>query len=130
MSLIGIINELTVSNIESSIDFYRNIFNFEIEYTDGNPITWVQLRKDNFRIMLEDYNIVTKEIEKIPLKTNSSNIIKFEYNDFEEFKNLYNKCKNEFCEFCMEYTETEYGKIEFGVFDLDKNIILVSFEKN
>jgi len=50
--------------------------------------------------------------------------------DFEEFKNLYNKCKNEFCEFCMEYTETEYGKIEFGVFDLDKNIILVSFEKN
>ncbi len=130
MSLIGIINELTVSNIESSIDFYRNIFNFEIEYTDGNPITWVQLKKDNFRIMLEDYNVVTKEIEKFPLKTNSSNIIKFEYDDFEEFKNLYNKCKNEFCEFCMEYTETEYGKIEFGVFDLDKNIILVSFEKN
>ena len=130
MSLIGIINELTVSNIESSIDFYKNIFNFEIEYTDGNPITWVQLKKDNFRIMLEDYNVVTKEIEKFPLKTNSSNIIKFEYDDFEEFKNLYNKCKNEFCEFCMECTETEYGKIEFGVFDLDKNIILVSFEKN
>ena len=26
-NLIGIINELTVSNIESSIDFYKNIFN-------------------------------------------------------------------------------------------------------
>lgn len=45
MSLVSIINELTVSNIESSIDFYKNIFNFEIEYTDGNPITWVQLKK-------------------------------------------------------------------------------------
>ena len=30
----------------------------------------------------------------------------------------------------MEYTETEYGKIEFGIYDLDKNIILVSFKNN
>lgn len=129
MSLVSIINELTVSNIESSIDFYKNIFNFEIEYTDGNPITWVQLKKDNLKIMLEDYKTVTKEIKKFPLKANSSNIIKFEYNDFEEFKTLYDNCKNKSCTFCMEYTETEYGKIEFGVFDLDKNIILISFEK-
>lgn len=129
MSLVEIINELTVSNIESSIEFYKNIFNFEIEYTDGNPITWVQLKKDNCKIMLESYDVAKEEIKKIPLKANSSNIIKFEYNDFEEFKTLYDNCKNESCTFCMEYTETEYGKIEFGVFDLDKNIILISFEK-
>lgn len=130
MSLVEIVNELTVSNIESSIEFYKNIFNFEIEYTDGNPINWVQLKKDNLIIMLEDYNEVTKEIENFPIKTDSSNIIKFEYNDLEEFKILYNNCKNQDCTFCMEYTETEYGKIEFGIYDLDKNIILVSFKNN
>lgn len=130
MSLVSIINELTVSSMEKSIEFYKNIFNFKIEYTDGNPINWVQLKKDNLIIMLEDYNAVTKEIENFPIKTNSSNIIKFEYDNFEEFKALYNNCKNEHCTFCMEYTETEYGKSEFGIYDLDKNIILVSFKNN
>lgn len=41
MSLINIINEFTVSNINDSIIFYKDIFDFEVEYTDGNPITWV-----------------------------------------------------------------------------------------
>lgn len=45
MSLINIINELTVSNMHDSLNFYKNIFGFETEYTDGNPITWVQIKK-------------------------------------------------------------------------------------
>ena len=40
MSLISITNELIVSNVKEPIDFYKNKFNFEIEYTDGNPIIW------------------------------------------------------------------------------------------
>lgn len=27
----------------------------------------------------------------------------------------------------MDYTKTEYGKIEFGIFDLDRNMIVVSY---
>lgn len=129
MSLINIVNELTVSNINNSINFYNEILNFEVEYTDGNPITWVQMRKDNMRIMLEDYQTVKKEIKDFPSKVNSSNLIKFEYDNFEEFKILYENCKSHMCLFFMEYTETEYGKIEFGIKDLDNNMILISFKK-
>ena len=62
MSLVSIINELTVSSMEKSIEFYKNIFNFKIESTDWNPINCVQLKKYNLIILLEDYNTVTKEI--------------------------------------------------------------------
>lgn len=129
MSLINIVNELTVSNINNSINFYNEILNFELEYKDGNPITWVQMRKDNMRIMLEDYQTVKKEIKDFPSKVNSSNLIKFEYDNFEEFKILYKNCKSHMCLFFMEYTETEYGKMEFGIKDLDNNMILISFKK-
>ena len=58
MSLISITNELIVSSVEETIEFYKKVFDFEIEYTDGNPITWAQLKKDEVRIMLEDYVFV------------------------------------------------------------------------
>ena len=27
----------------------------------------------------------------------------------------------------MDYTETDYGKVEFGIYDPDRNMIIVSF---
>ena len=128
MSLINIINELTVSSINDSIEFYKELFDFEIEYADGNPVTWVQMKKGNIRIMLEDYFAVKKEINKFPSKSNSSNIMKFEYDNLEEYKLLYDKCKNSLCEFFIEYTETDYGKIEFGILDPDNNMLVVSYK--
>ena len=127
MSLINIINELTVSNVKESIDFYKNIFNFEIEYTDGNPITWAQIIKDDVRIMLEDYTTVKEEINNFLEKVKSSNLIKFEYNNYNEFKYLYENCKNNLCTFVKDYSETNYGTIEFGILDIDNNINLISF---
>lgn len=94
MSLINIINELIVSNIEASKNFYINIFNFEIEYTDGNPINWYQLKKNNTKIMLEDYSTVKEEMKNFPSKVDSSNLLKFEYDNLQEFDNLYEKCRN------------------------------------
>lgn len=129
MSLINIINEFTVSNINDSIIFYKDIFDFEVEYTDGNPITWVQIKKDTKRIMLEDYQTVKKEINGFSEKVASSNLIKFEYDNLDEFITLYNNCKTHKCSFFMDYTETEYGKIEFGILDIDNNMILISFKK-
>ena len=129
MSLISITNELIVSNVKHSIGFYKNIFNFDIEYIDGNPITWAQLRKDKVRIMLEDYVTIKKEINDFPEEVRSCNLIKFEYDNYNEFKSLYNNCKNNLCSFFVEYNETDYGKIEFGILDIDNNMILVSFKK-
>lgn len=129
MGLMNITNELTVSNIDDSIKFYTNIFGFEIEYTDGNPITWVQIKKNSIRLMLEDYKTVNREMKSFPMKSNSSNLIKFEYDNLDELKCLYNTCKDNKCIFFMDYIETEYGKIEFGIKDLDNNMILISFKK-
>ncbi len=129
MSLISITNELIVSNVKESIDFYKNTFNFEIEYTDGNPITWAQLKKDEVRIMLEDYVTVKEEINIFPEKVKSCNLIKFEYDNYNEFKNLYDNCKNNLCSCFIDYNETDYGKIEFGILDIDNNMILISFRK-
>lgn len=60
--------------------------------------------------MLEDYQTVNTEIENFPMKTKSSNLIKFEYDNLDELKSLYDNCKNHNCTFFMDYIETEYGK--------------------
>ena len=84
MSLAMIINELIVENVENSIKFYEENFKFKAEITEGKPITWTQLRKDEVIIMLEDYNTVKNSISKYPNKVNSSNLIKFEYDELKE----------------------------------------------
>ena len=126
MSLINIINELTVSNVANSIKFYEDNFGFAVEFTEGTPVTWAQIKKDNLIMMLEDYNVVKNEIEQYPEKTNSSNLIKFEYSSVEEVKNLYSTLKKQGVSFFTDYTKTDYGKVEFGVYDLDNNMILIS----
>ena len=126
MSLINIINELTVSNVANSIKFYEKNFGFAVEFTEGMPIIWAQIKKDNLIMMLEDYNEVKNEIDQYPEKMNSSNLIKFEYSSIEEIKNLYSTLKKQGVKFFTDYTKTDYGKVEFGVFDLDNNMILIS----
>lgn len=126
MSLAMIINEFTVENVENSIKFYEENLKFETEITEGKPITWVRLRKDEVIIMLEDYNAVKKSISNYPNKVNSSNLIKFEYDELKEIEELHKNLKQNDIEFFMEYTKTDYGKVEFGILDPDKNMILIS----
>ncbi len=125
MSL-NIINELVVANVQNSIQFYENNFNFTTEMKEGKPITWAQLKNNEAIIMLEDYNTVKSEISNYPSKVHNSNLIKFEYNELREIKELYKTLKQNNIEFFMEYTETDYGKAEFGILDPDKNLILIS----
>lgn len=126
MSLNNIINELIVENVEESIKFYEDNFGFETNLTDGKPVTWAQLKKDGVTIMLEDYKEAKDSISNFPNKVNNSNLIKFEYSSLEEIKKMYNNFKGHNVNLFMEYTETDYGKAEFGIFDLDKNMILIS----
>ena len=126
MALNNIINELVVSNVSDSVKFYENNFGFILEDSFGEPIIWAMLKKDNVVLMFEDYNEACNEMNNYPPKVNSSNLIMFEYSDQESAKNLYNLLKENNVEFFKDYTETDYGKIEFGIYDLDKNMILVS----
>lgn len=126
MSLVNVVNELVVSNVSDSVKFYENNFGFSLEDSFGEPIIWAMLKKDNVVLMFEDYNEACNEMNNYPPKVNSSNLIMFEYSDQESAKNLYNLLKENNVEFFKDYTETDYGKIEFGIYDLDKNMILVS----
>lgn len=126
MELVEIVNEFTVNDVEGSIKFYNKYFDFETVQTDGNPITWVKLKKDNCIIMLESYNEVCKEIENYPRKVESSNLVKFKYKSREHILGLYNKFVNNDIKMFMELKETEYGSVEFGVIDPDGNMIVIS----
>ncbi len=58
MSLVNIVNELVVDNVKKSSNFYKENFGFEIEFVDGDPIVWMQMKNGNVRIMLEEYSKV------------------------------------------------------------------------
>lgn len=124
--MLDIINELVVDDVEKSIKFYEDYFGFEVKDVDGDPISWVRLEKDNCVIMLESYMAVVEEIKDYPIKTKSHNLIKFKYSEKEEIYRLYDLLKNNALIF-MELKTTEYGSIEFGVYDPDSNIIIVSY---
>ena len=126
MSLVNIINELVVSDVSKSVKFYEDNFGFNLEDSFGEPIVWAMVKKDNIVLMFEDYNEACNEMKNYPPKVNSSNLIMFEYSDQDSAKNLYELLKRNNVEFFKDYTETDYGKIEFGIYDLDKNMILVS----
>ena len=126
MSLTNIINEFVVEDVSKSIKFYEDNFGFSVDFTDGDPVNWAQLKKDNYLLMLVEYNTAKDEINSLPEKTNSSNLIKFEYSSLQEIKDIYNNLKKNNIEFFTDYTEMDYGKAEFGVYDIDKNMILVA----
>lgn len=126
MSLISVINELVVSDVSKSVKFYEDNFEFKLEDSFGELIVWAMVKKDNIVLMFEDYNEACNEVNNYPPKVNSSNLIMFEYSDQDSAKNLYELLKRNNVEFFKDYTETDYGKIEFGIYDLDKNMIIVS----
>lgn len=128
MSLVNIINELVVTNMQEAIKFYKQNLGFEIELTeeDSEPYTWVQMKNGDIKIMLEDYKTVCKEIEDFPKKTISTNLVKFKYDNEKEIIDLYNKLKENQVSFFMDLKKTEYGMIEYGILDSDENRIILS----
>jgi len=77
-----LINELVVSEIEPMINFYKNVFSFEVESIDEEkpPYSWCQMKNGENTIMFITYDKVSKEIKKFPNKSSSSNLLCFEIN--------------------------------------------------
>lgn len=120
-----IINELLVNNVNESIKFYKDFIGFEIVETIGNPINLVRLKNGDAELMLEDYKSAMKEFVKFPPKANSSNLIKFKYNNKEEVRIVYNKILNSSINIFAHLKETDYGTTEFAILDCDNNIIII-----
>ena len=121
-----IISELTVSDIEKSIKFYTTYFGFKVKLAEGEPLSWVQLDGDGAILMLQDYDEAKKEIGSMPKKASSSNLIRFEFDNARIVEDIYASLKRDGADIFIDFTKTDYGKIELGVYDLDRNMIIVS----
>ena len=127
MRLIEIINELVVTDIEKTMKFYKEYLGFDVIETDGTPIVWVKMKKDNQIMMFEEYDEVCGEIKNFPDKLRTSNLIKFRYDSIEELEKLYNELLKHNVGIFMEWKMSEYGSVEFGILDPDDNMLILSF---
>ncbi len=123
--------ELIVKDIKKTVDFYEKYFNFSIEMAapDNENFTWVQITNQNIKIMMQDFNQTKDEIINFPNTLASSNLIVLKYNNVEKIKEIYKLLLNDKIKFFTDIKETEYGTVEFGVFDPNNNMVLVSGEK-
>ena len=124
----SIINELVVSNVKESMDFYCKYFGFAISATEDNNglITWGEIKNNSLSIMFHDYDLICKEYKNYPEKNIASNIIMFKYESKEEAKEICDLLKANNVNIFSDWQETEYGAVEFIINDLDDNKILIS----
>lgn len=124
----SIINEIVVNNVKKLIEFYCKYFEFKVLATEENNgiITWAEIEKDSLSIMFHDYSLICKEYSNYPEKHPASNIIMFKYESKEEAKKIYDLLKGNNIEMFSDWTETDYGTVEFIINDLEENKILIS----
>lgn len=121
-----IINELLVSDIEKSINFYKDILGFEVIDSVGNPIEWVKMMNGGSELMMEDYESAKEEFASLPNKTESTNIIMLKYESNEEIDSIYKNVKDNNVSIFSDIKETDYGTKEFSIIDPDHNILIIS----
>ena len=80
--------------------------------------------------MLVTYDYTKKDIEGFKDFTPSTNLYKFCYESLEEVEALYDRFQKDKKEIFLELRKADF-RYEFGVYDEDKNMILVTlFTKN
>ena len=124
----SIINEIVANDVKGLIEFYCKYFNFEVSATEENHriITWAEITQDSLSIMFHDYGLICEEYSNYPKKYPASNIIMFKYESKEEAKKIYDLLKVNDIEIFSDWTETDYGSVEFIINDLEGNKILIS----
>jgi len=103
---------LTVENLEQSRDFYVNTLGFNLSFEWGNPITYLGLDRESVSI-----HLIGKDISRQNPGTGKISIIT------NEVDNYFELCKQNGADIVVEPADQEYGLRDFGVKDLDGNII-------
>ncbi|QCK16589.1 glyoxalase superfamily protein [Mangrovivirga cuniculi] len=104
---------IPVTNMESSLFFYTDKLNFNIEFTWENPVSYAILSAgDNINIHLSLREGQTKEIPSPVLYIFISNI-----------DNFYNELKEKKLHFHNPLGNRDYKMRDFDVVDPDQNII-------
>lgn len=120
-----IVIEFVVDDIFKSSDFYTKYLGFTIESAEYEPTSWMQLRNDNTILMLVTYEYAKKDIEGFKDYSYSTNLYKFRYDSLDEVKEIYNKLKEDDKKFFLDFRKADF-RYEFGVYDADNNMILVT----
>ena len=120
-----VVIEFVVADIYKSSEFYTKYLNFKIERTQYNPVSWMQLRNGNTILMLVTYDYAKKDIDNFKDYTPSTNIYKFCYDNLDKVKEIYNNLKKDNKDIFLDLRKADY-RYEFGVYDEDKNMILVT----
>lgn len=120
-----IVIEFVVDDIYKSSEFYTKYLGFEIELTEYNPVSWMQLKNGNTILMLVTYDYAKKDIDNFKEYTQSTNLYKFRYDSLDEVKEIYDRLKKDNKNIFLDLRKTDY-RYEFGVYDEDNNMILVT----
>lgn len=120
-----IVVELVVKDIQKSSEFYTKYFGFKIDFTEYEPVSWMQLSNDNTILMLVTYDYAKEDIPNFKEYSASTNIYKFCYDSLDEIKEICGNLKKDKKEVFLDLRESDF-RYEFGVYDEDKNMILVT----
>ena len=121
----NIVLEFVVKDIFKTADFYTKYFGFEIEFTEYEPVSWMQLKNGNTRLMLVTYDYTKNDIDGFKSYTRSTNLYKFCYDSLDKINEIYEKLKSDNKEIFLDLREADF-RYEFGVYDEDHNMILVT----
>ena len=120
-----IVIEFVVSDINKAALFYTKYLGFEIELTEYEPVAWMQLKNGNTILMLVTYDYAKDDIKGFKEYTLSSNLYKFRYDSLEQVEEIYEKMKKDNKDIFLDLRRADF-RYEFGVYDEDKNMILVT----
>lgn len=120
-----IVIEFVVKDINKSKEFYTKYLGFEIEFTECDPVSWMQLRNGNVIVMLVTYDYAMCEIPNLKNYTPSTNLYKFRYESLDKIKDIYDKLKYDNKDIFLELRNSS-NRYEFGVYDEDHNMILIT----
>ncbi len=117
--------EFVVSDLYKSAEFYIKYLGFKEEFTEYVPPSWMQLKNGETIIMLVTYDYAKKDIPGLKEYTPSTNLYKFRYSSLDEVKEIYENIKKDNRKIFLDFRKSDY-RYEFGVFDEDDNMILVT----
>lgn len=120
-----IIIEFVVKDIQKAAAFYTKYLDFEIEYTQYEPLSWMQLKHGNTKLMLVTYDYTKNDIKGFKEYTPSTNLYKFCYDNLEKIEDISNKLKKDNKNIFLELRKADY-RYELGVYDEDNNMLLLT----
>ena len=101
-----------VNDLEKARDFYVDKLGFEVSFEWGEPLTYLGIKRNDVEIHLSSSSNSTQEPGKGTISIFT-----------DEVDDLYENCKRKGVETTIEPADRDYGLRDFGVKDLDGNII-------